>query len=75
MGIRHESCERVERLKQIAADVEKERRQDPRVQAIRASPKIQRRGSTRGSVGRLRAAWWSSARLYSSDDMEWMLYD
>ena len=29
-------AERVDRLKQIAADVEKERRQDPRVRAIRA---------------------------------------
>lgn len=64
-------AERVERLKQIAADVEKERRQDPRVQAIRASPKIQRRRSTRE---RRPPARGSGLPDYSSDDME-MLYD
>ena len=62
---------RVERLKQIAAEVEEERSQDPRVQAIRASPKIQRRRSTRESRPPARG---SGLPDYSSDDME-MLYD
>ena len=64
-------AERVGRLKQIAAEVEEERRQDPRVQAIRASPKIQRRRSTRE---RRPPARGSGLPDYSSDDME-MLYD